>query len=130
MHAGREGEILTSPDLSRLSDLRFAGYFEPAKKNDGANIKLTEAEYFVLQHLAKGSGNEAEARRHLCVAWTAGRIPASDGSSLKGQRNLDVKAVKVAADLKFAVGAPRLDARLIDTTWRRSVARRFLACSL
>ncbi len=216
VHADREGEILSSPDLSRLSDLRFAGYFESAKKNDdapehvraykntrgellhidgaglqaaldilhqawpqavsgqdlarrlmqvaevqtaekaqaamealfnfgrytmelddetsqpwmqqgllagfapllewrrqvhegigqynrwhgGANIKLTEAEYFVLQHMAKGLASDAEIRRNLCDAWTAGRIPGNDGASLKGQRNLDPKAAKVMADLK------------------------------
>lgn len=215
-HADRESGISTSPDMSRLVDLRFAGYFEPAKKNDdapeqmrayktargellhidgtglqaalealhqvwpaaisghdlvqrlmetaelntpekaqaalealfnfgrytmelddetshawsssgllagfasllewrrqvhegigqynrwhhGANIKLTDAEYLVLQLMAKGHASETEVRRSLCDAWTSGRVPGNDGANLKGQRNLDAKAVKVVADLK------------------------------
>ena len=215
-HADRENDISISPDMSRLVDLRFAGYFEPAKKNDdaseqmrayktargellhidgtglqaalealhqvwpaaisghdlvqrltknpelstpekaqaalealfnfgrytmelddetshawissgllcgfasllewrrqvhegigqyncwhnGANITLTDAEYFVLQLLAKGQAGEAEVRRSLCDAWTSGRVLGNDGASLKGQRNLDVKAVKLVTDLK------------------------------
>jgi len=217
VHADRENEISISPDMSRLVDLRFAGYFEPTKKNDdasdqmrayktargellhvdnaglqvalealhqawpqavsgqeivqrllqtqdvqspekaqaalealfnfgrytmelddgtsqawtqqgllagfasllewrrqvhegigqynrwhnGANINLTDAEYLMLLQMAKGQASDAEIRRSLCDAWTAGRVPGNDGASLKGQRNLDAKAVKVMADLKL-----------------------------
>ncbi|WP_341667008.1 class I SAM-dependent methyltransferase [Alcaligenes sp. SDU_A2] len=216
VHAGREGEVLNSPDMSRLGELRFAGYFEPVKKNDGsndqvrvyrtargeslhidevglqaametlhqawphaisgvelaqrlmlvpgvqtpekaqaaleamfnfgrfnmelddetswawtsqgllagftsllewrskihegigqynrwhdsANTQLTAAEHFVLQYMVKGGGSDVDIRRVLCDAWTAGRVPDNDGASLKGQRNLDAKAVKLVADLK------------------------------
>lgn len=217
VHADREADILPSPDMSRLSGMRFSGYFEPAKTSDdvaeqvrayttargellhidgaglqaaletlhqvwpeaiggqdlaqrlmqtpevqtpekaqaalealfnfgrytmelddgtsqawtqqgllagfasllewrrqvhegigqynrwhnGANINLTDAEYLVLLQMAKGQASDAEIRRSLCDAWTAGRVPGNDGASLKGQRNLDAKAVKVMADLKL-----------------------------
>ncbi|MGE4592457.1 methyltransferase regulatory domain-containing protein [Alcaligenes sp.] len=216
VHAAREGEIFSAPDLSRLSGLRFSGYFESSKRNDDvpahvrafktnrgellhvegielqsaldvlhqswpqsisgqelldrltqlpevgtanqaqaaleslfhfgrylielddeacepwtsagllagfaplaawrrqkhkgigqynrwhnvANITLTPAEYLVLEKIHQGQFADSALSRVLCDAWVKGLVPGNDGVSLKGQRNLDAKAVKVVTNLK------------------------------
>lgn len=68
------------------------GQFNPW--HDGANTKLTEPEWFVVQQLPHTQKN-TELRKALVEAWQLGRVNDKDGSSLKGHRNLENKADKV-----------------------------------
>lgn len=71
------------------------GQFNPW--HDGANMKLTEPEWFVVQQLAQ-TQKSTELRKALIEAWQLGRVNDKDGSSLKGHRNLENKADKVIKD--------------------------------
>lgn len=72
------------------------GQFNPW--HDGANVKLTEPEWFVTQQLAITT-NPIELRKRLIEAWQLGRVMDKDGNSLKGHRNLEAQADKLIKDL-------------------------------
>lgn len=72
------------------------GQFNPW--HDGANMQLSDPEWFVVQLLPTMS-KPAELRKALIDAWQLGRVVDKDGSSLKGHRNLEAKADTLIKDL-------------------------------
>lgn len=62
--------------------------------HDTINISLKEAEFFVLHHI-DGQCNRKQLSVLLRDALSRGEVPATDGKSLKGQRNLDALADKI-----------------------------------
>lgn len=72
------------------------GQFNPW--HDGANMQLTEPEWFITQQLAT-STKQSGLRKSLIEAWQLGRVMGKDGNSLKGHRNLEAKADKLIKDL-------------------------------
>lgn len=72
------------------------GQFNPW--HDGANVNLTEPEWFVTQQLAQTS-KSVELRKLLIEAWQRGAVSDKEGKSLKGHRNLETQADKLIKDL-------------------------------
>ncbi|WP_454676714.1 methyltransferase regulatory domain-containing protein [Achromobacter marplatensis] len=56
--------------------------------HESVRLLLKPAELFLLTQMA-GENTEAQLRSLLCDALREGRVPANDGGSLKGQRNLE-----------------------------------------
>lgn len=63
------------------------------------NPKLNEPEQFVLTQMEKG-GTENQWASALRDAWTGGKVNDVNGQTLKGQRNLDAKALLLVSRLK------------------------------
>ena len=66
--------------------------------HDCINLQLKEAEAFLVPHI-NGKNTENQLRTLLRDALHAGIVPATDGNSLKGQRNLDAKALLMVSKL-------------------------------
>lgn len=66
--------------------------------HDTVNLRLHEAEAYLLSHI-NGSNTRKQLATLLRDALTAGKVPATDGKSLKGQRNLDAVADKIVGRL-------------------------------
>lgn len=66
--------------------------------HDSVNLRFQEAEAWLLPHI-----NGANSRKQLATllrdALSAGKVPSTDGQSLKGQRNLDAVADKIVGKL-------------------------------
>lgn len=62
------------------------------------NLLLKKAEAFLLPHI-NGSNSRKQLATLLRDALSAGKVPNTDGKSLKGQRNLDALADKVVGKL-------------------------------
>lgn len=63
------------------------------------NPTFNEPEQFLLTQMEKG-GTENQWASALRDAWTGGKVNDANGQSLKGQRNLDAKALLVVSRLK------------------------------
>lgn len=66
--------------------------------HDSANLQLKEAEAFVLSHI-NGTNSRKQLATLLRDALNRGTVAATDGKSLKGQRNLDAAADKIIGKL-------------------------------
>ncbi|HEY9280508.1 MAG TPA: class I SAM-dependent methyltransferase [Eoetvoesiella sp.] len=66
--------------------------------HDGINIQLKEAESFLLPHI-NGKNTENQLRALLRDVLHDGKVPATDGKMLTGQRNLDAKALLMVSKL-------------------------------
>ncbi|WP_397474212.1 methyltransferase regulatory domain-containing protein [Pusillimonas sp.] len=66
--------------------------------HDSINLKLKEAEAFLLPHI-DGSRSRKQLATLLRDALNRGDFPFTDGKSLKGQRNLDATADKIVGKL-------------------------------
>lgn len=66
--------------------------------HDTINVSLKEAEAFVLRNI-EGQRNRKQLVTLLRDALNRGDVPATDGKSLKGQRNLDALADKMVGKL-------------------------------
>lgn len=66
--------------------------------HDTVNLLFKEAEAFLLPHI-NGGNSRKQLATLLRDALSAGKVPNTDGKSLKGQRNLDALADKVVGKL-------------------------------
>lgn len=66
--------------------------------HDAANIRLKEAEAFLLPYI-NGSNSHKQLTTLLRDALHRGTVPGPDGKPLKGQRNLDARADKIVRDV-------------------------------
>ncbi len=75
--------------------------------HDTVNLQLQEAEAWLLPHI-DGVNSRKQLATLLRDALSAGKVPSTNGQSLKGQRNLDAVADKIVGtllDLLKRVGA-------------------------
>lgn len=66
--------------------------------HDTVNLRLREAEAYVLAHI-NGNNTRKQLATALRNALTEGKVPNTDGKSMKGQRNLDAVADKIVGGL-------------------------------
>lgn len=66
--------------------------------HESVHIQLKEAEHYITQKI-DGIQNRKQLATQLRDALSHGAVPANDGTSLKGQRNLDPKADKMLGDV-------------------------------
>ncbi len=66
--------------------------------HDGAKLQLKDAEAFILPHI-DGTNTLAQLRTRLRDALQQGKVAATDGKMLTGQRNLDAKAQEMLSKL-------------------------------
>ena len=66
--------------------------------HESVHIQLKEAEHYITQKI-NGIQNRKQLATQLRDALSQGVVPANDGTSLKGQRNLDPKADKMLGNV-------------------------------
>ncbi len=83
--------------LKRGKDPEF-GVGQFSLWHDVVRLRLKDAEFFLLQHI-DGSNTVPQLRTHLRDALQQGKVAATDGKMLTGQRNLDAKAQEMVGKL-------------------------------
>jgi len=92
-----------SADLFRMRQDPTFGVGNFNLWHDTVNLRLAEAEAFLLPHI-DGSHSRRQLATLLRDALGRGAVPTTDGKSLKGQRNLDAIADKIVGNLLDLLG--------------------------